>query len=71
MNEEAKEFYRTLGEEIKRCREHSNLSLEEVAAQMKLAPSTIAEFESGRRKLSAYTLSMILKIVDADQFGNN
>lgn len=71
MNEEAKAFYKTLGAEIRRCREFNNLTLEQVAKEMNLSPQTIKEFESGQRKITAFTLNMILKIVDADPISKN
>jgi len=55
---------KTLGERIRKAREHLGLSQEELATAIGRDQRTISEYENGKRKVSATDLSDFAKVLD-------
>jgi transcriptional regulator with XRE-family HTH domain len=53
-----------LGKSIKRIREESNLSQEELASKLNLARPSISQIESGKREVSSIELAQLSRIFD-------
>lgn len=62
------DFYKRLGERVKKLRENYSLSQEEVAKRLKVNRVSISQIESGERKLTAEEIAKLSAIfnIDAD-----
>lgn len=58
----ADNFYKKLGNRIKKLRDQTGLSQEDLAARLKINRVAVSQIESGRRKMSAEEIAMLSKI---------
>src|SRR5215469_2545511 len=58
-----------LGRELKRLRQSRSLRIEDVAAHLEVAPSTVSRIETGKAPAKASYLAMMLTLYGVDDAG--